>query len=43
MKAKLEEAGWVVIASTPQQFAEFVRSETERWGKVIKAGNIKAD
>jgi len=26
---------------TPEQFAELMRTETEKWGKVIKAAGIK--
>ena len=43
VKSKLEEIGWVVVGSTPQQFAEFVRTETAQWAKVIKTGDIKVD
>jgi tripartite-type tricarboxylate transporter receptor subunit TctC len=35
--------GAEVIGSTPEEFAAFLRSETARWGKVIKAAGIKAD
>ena len=32
-----------VIASTPEQFSGWIRSEIPRWGKVIKATGAKAD
>jgi len=32
-----------IIASTPEQFAAFQKSEQERWFKVIKDNNIKSD
>jgi tripartite-type tricarboxylate transporter receptor subunit TctC len=33
--------GAEVIASTPAQFGAYMRSETEKWGRVIKAAGIK--
>src|SRR5439155_13088992 len=32
-----------VIGNSPQQAAGFIREEKARWGKVIRAANIKAD
>ena len=29
--------------STPEQFSTFLRSEVDRWGKVIREAGIKAD
>jgi tripartite-type tricarboxylate transporter receptor subunit TctC len=29
--------------STPEQFAAFIRSETDKWAKVVKATNMKAE
>lgn len=40
MKA-LEDRGSVVAGGTPEQFAEFLRREAEKWEKVIKAAGIK--
>jgi tripartite-type tricarboxylate transporter receptor subunit TctC len=31
------------LTNTPDQFRAFIRAETEKWGKVIKTANIKAD
>lgn len=33
--------GAEVVASTQQQFAAYMRSETDKWGRVIKAAGIK--
>jgi tripartite-type tricarboxylate transporter receptor subunit TctC len=41
--AKLNGAGIDVLQSTPEQFADYMRSETEKWGAVVRAANIKAD
>jgi len=45
MTARLEKAGILPVAShTPAEFDTFIRSETERWGKVLReSGNIKLD
>jgi tripartite-type tricarboxylate transporter receptor subunit TctC len=41
--AKLTGAGIDVLQSTPSEFAAYMRSETEKWDKVVKAANIHAD
>jgi tripartite-type tricarboxylate transporter receptor subunit TctC len=38
---KLTQQGAVVVASSTAEFNAYVRSEIERWGKVVKAANIK--
>src|ERR1035437_8932640 len=35
-------AGFDPMTSTPQQFAEFIKAESLRWGKVIKDAGIRA-
>jgi len=37
---KMTETDTAVIASTPEEFAKFLRVETDRLGKVIRAANI---
>jgi tripartite-type tricarboxylate transporter receptor subunit TctC len=32
-----------VRANTPEDFGAYVKSETEKWGKVIRSANIKAE
>ena len=41
--ARLAEIGGVPLPMTPVQFGQFVAGETEKWGNVIRALNIKAD
>jgi tripartite-type tricarboxylate transporter receptor subunit TctC len=36
-------AGFDPMTSTPQQFAEFIKAESVRWGKVIKDAGIRAE
>ena len=35
--------GYDPVASTPQEFAERIRSELETWAKVVRAANIRAN
>ena len=32
-----------ILASSPEEFAAFQKSEQERWFKIIKDNNIKGD
>jgi tripartite-type tricarboxylate transporter receptor subunit TctC len=41
--ARLNGAGIDVLQSTPEEFAAYMRSEAEKWEKVVKAANIRAD
>ncbi len=43
MNRRLVADGMDVIASTPDEFAALLKSETEKWAKVIKAAGIKPD
>ena len=43
VKAKMEEQGADVVASSPEECGRFIRSEIEKWGKVIRDNNIRAD
>jgi tripartite-type tricarboxylate transporter receptor subunit TctC len=42
MRKRLTEIGFDPVGSTPEEFAARMKVETEMWGKVIRAGNIKA-
>ena len=43
IKARLTEIlGGTVLAGSPRDFGRFIVDETEKWGKVIRALNIKA-
>jgi tripartite-type tricarboxylate transporter receptor subunit TctC len=41
LKARLAELGGMVLAGSPADFAKLIADETEKWGKVIRAANIK--
>ena len=41
LKARLADLGAVVLPSSPAAFGKLITEETEKWGKVIRTGNIK--
>lgn len=43
MKAKQEGIGARVVGSSPEDYAAFIRSETQKWASVIRAAGIKPD
>jgi tripartite-type tricarboxylate transporter receptor subunit TctC len=43
MKARFAELGGTPLPGTPADFAKLIADETEKWGKVIKAVNIKLE
>ena len=42
-KAQLADLGGGEFATTPAEFGKFIAEKTEKWGKVIRAANIKAE
>jgi tripartite-type tricarboxylate transporter receptor subunit TctC len=43
LRAKLEQEGFEPGTSTPEQLGAYIKSETERWGPVIKASGATVD
>ena len=43
IRARLGEMGGTVLAGTPADFSKLIADETEKWGKVIRAANIKPE
>jgi len=43
IKARLTSLGSVAITGSPAAFAAFLAEETDKWGKVVRAANIKAE
>ena len=37
------DLGSIILAGSPADFGKFIADETEKWGKVIRAANIKAE
>ena len=42
-REKLDTLAFEPVGGTPQQFADYIRVEVAKWGKVVRAGNIKAE
>ena len=43
LKARFADLGGAVMRGSPDYFGKLIADETEKWGKVIRAANIKAD
>jgi tripartite-type tricarboxylate transporter receptor subunit TctC len=43
MKTRLVELGGTIITGSPADFGKLVADETEKWGRVIRGANIKAE
>jgi len=40
---QLDAEGLTALPSTPEQYAQMVRSDTERWGQLVRSLNLKAN
>ncbi len=43
MRDKMFALGTEVVANPPEQFAQYLRDETAKWSKIVKAAGIKLD
>ncbi len=43
MKAQLADLGGMVLVLSPDEFGKLISDETEKWGKLIRAANIKPE
>jgi tripartite-type tricarboxylate transporter receptor subunit TctC len=43
IKTRLADLGGTLLAGSPADFGKHIAAETEKWGKVIRAANIKAE
>ena len=43
MKQRLADMGGTVLGGSPADFGKLIADETEKWGKVVRAANIKAE
>ena len=43
MKKRFAEVGGIAIGGTPAEYGKLIADETEKWGKVVKAANLKAE
>ena len=43
IRGKLVQQGADPVGSTPEEFSAYMRTETAKWAKVVKASGAKAD
>jgi len=43
VRRSLTEQGGIIAGGTPEELAAFVRSETAKWGEIIRLADVKAD
>jgi tripartite-type tricarboxylate transporter receptor subunit TctC len=43
IRAQIADLGGTPLLGSPADFAKLIADETEKWGKVIRAANIKPD
>jgi tripartite-type tricarboxylate transporter receptor subunit TctC len=43
LKRRLIDLGGALLAGSPDEFGKLIADDTEKWGKVIRAANIKVD
>ena len=43
VQAKLAAQGAIPVGGTPQEFTNFIKSETAKWGKIIRDAHVKVD
>ena len=43
MKARLADLGGTPLLGSPADFGKLIADETEKWGQVIRAANIKPE
>ena len=43
LRKKLEDQGLTVKTGTPEQFGQLIRTDIDKWGRVVKASGARAD
>ena len=43
MKARFAELGGTALGGSPADFAQFIAAEVDKWGKVVRAANLKPE
>ena len=43
VREKLAALGFEIQSSTPQEFTTLLKSETEKWARVVKASGARAE
>jgi len=43
IRERFGKTGVQVVAGTPEHFSQFLKGEVDRWARVVREANIKAD
>jgi len=43
VREKLQGQGMEILGGTPAQFVDYIRAETERWGRIVRASGAKVN
>jgi tripartite-type tricarboxylate transporter receptor subunit TctC len=43
VKQRLDATGFESFGTTPEQFGAYIRSEVEKWGKVVRAAGVRVE
>jgi tripartite-type tricarboxylate transporter receptor subunit TctC len=43
VRARLIEVGLEAVSNSPDAFAKYIRTETDKWARVVKQANIKVE
>ena len=43
IRERMNQIGFDIVASSPEEFGRFMREEVDRWARVVQKGNIKPD
>lgn len=43
MKARMADLGMETVGNTPEQFDAYIRTEIEKWAKVVKASGARVE
>jgi tripartite-type tricarboxylate transporter receptor subunit TctC len=43
VQKRLDDLGFEVVANTPDEFAQRIKAELEKWAKVVRDAKIKVD
>jgi tripartite-type tricarboxylate transporter receptor subunit TctC len=43
LRKRLGSSGFQVVGGTPEQFASFIRSESQKWGEIVRLTGAKVD
>jgi tripartite-type tricarboxylate transporter receptor subunit TctC len=43
MRSRMIANGYEPVGGAPERFGELIRTETEKWAKVVKAAGMKVD